>query len=311
MRTVKFALIFLAAILLSSCAKETTQAQKTATVTRGAINTSITSVGIVTPRNRLEIKPPIAGRVEQVLVSEGNNVTKGQTLAWMSSSDRATLIDAARAKGAEEQKYWEEIYRPAPVIAPLTGFIIKRSVEPGQSVTAGDAIIVMADRLIVKAQVDETDIGKISKGRKVILSLDAYPDKDIEGRVEHIAYESRTVSNVNIYEVDVIPEKVPPFFKSGMSASAKFVLSASDNALLLPAEAVKSFRGGSYVVIQDNKEIKISRIETGPGDGANIEIVSGLKEGDTVIIPDAKLSKELYSSGRRAPAAMNIFGGSR
>lgn len=309
----KFGLIFvlILSVMVSSCAKSKDPGVKKAAVRRGPIMTSITSVGIVTPRNRLEIKPPIGGRVEEVLVQEGNSVRKGQTIAWMSSSDRATLIDAARAKGPEELSYWVEAYKPAPIIAPLSGFIIKRSVEPGQSVTVSDPIIVMADKLIVKANVDETDIGKISNGQKVVLSLDAYPDKNIEGSVEHIAYESQTINNVNIYEVDVIPSKVPAFFKSGMSASAKFVLNANDNALLLPSEAIKSFKGGFYVVIKDkDNRINTLQIEASSSDGTNTEILSGLSEGDTVIIPDAKMSKELFSSNsRRGPP--QIFGGSK
>lgn len=309
----KFGLIsvLILAVMVSSCAKSKDQDLKKATVQKGSIKTAITTVGEVIPRNRLEIKPPIGGRVEQVLVKEGNNVSKGQTIAWMSSSDRATLIDAARAKGEEELKYWEEVYKPAPVIAPLSGFIIKRSVEPGQSVTVSDAIIVMADRLIVKAQVDETDIGKISDGQKVVLTLDAYPNKEIEGIVEHIAYESETINNVNIYEVDVIPSRVPSFFKSGMSASAKFILSDNSNALLLPSDAVKKFKGASYV-LSDKKNGKIIpvQIETGTDDGTNTEIISGLSEGDTVVIPDASLSKQYFSSNRRG-GPPSMFGGNK
>ncbi len=309
----KFGLIpvLILAVMVSSCAKSKDQDIKKAIVQKGSIKTAITTVGEVVPRNRLEIKPPIGGRVEQVLVKEGNNVAKGQTIAWMSSSDRATLIDAARAKGADELKYWEEVYRPAPVIAPLSGFIIKRSVEPGQSVTVSDAIIVMADKLIVKAQVDETDIGKISDGQKVILTLDAYPNKEINGTVEHIAYESETINNVNIYEVDVIPSQVPSFFKSGMSASAKFILSDNSSALLLPSDAIKKFKGASYV-LSESKDGKInaSQVETGTDDGTNTEIISGLSEGDTVIIPDAKLSKQYFSSNRRG-GPPSMFGGNK
>jgi macrolide-specific efflux system membrane fusion protein len=51
------------------------------------------------PQNRLEIKPPIAGRAEEVLVNEGELVKAGQIIAWMSSTDRAALLDAARAQG--------------------------------------------------------------------------------------------------------------------------------------------------------------------------------------------------------------------
>ncbi|MFA5104950.1 MAG: efflux RND transporter periplasmic adaptor subunit [Candidatus Margulisiibacteriota bacterium] len=310
MKKFGFILLLVLSVMVFSCGKNKDQELKKATVQKGSIKTAITTVGEVVPRNRLEIKPPIGGRVEQVLVKEGNNVAKGQTIAWMSSSDRATLIDAARAKGEEELKYWEDAYKPAPVIAPLSGFIIKRSVEPGQSVTISDAIIVMADKLIVKAQVDETDIGKISDGQKVILTLDAYPNKEINGTVEHIAYESETINNVNIYVVDVIPSQVPSFFKSGMSASAKFILSDNANALLLPSEAIKKYKGSSYV-LSENKDEKISavQVETGTDDGTNTEILSGLSEGDTVILPDAKLSKQYFSSVRGGPP--NLFGGSK
>ena len=166
----------------------------------------------------------------------------------------------------------------------------------------------MADRLIVKAQVDETDIGKISDGQKVSLALDAYPNKEIKGIVEHIAYESQTINNVNIYEVDVIPASIPSFFKSGMSASAKFILSNKTDALLIPSEAIKKSKGGSYVVIEDkDKKATPLQVEVGTDDGTNTEILSGLSEGNTVIIPDAKMSKELFSSSRRGP--MNVFGG--
>ncbi|OGC09980.1 hypothetical protein A3F86_02470 [candidate division WOR-1 bacterium RIFCSPLOWO2_12_FULL_45_9] len=97
----------------------------------------------------------------------------------------------------------------------------------------------MADKLIVKAQVDETDIGKIRVGQQVVIELDAYAGKEISGRVEHIAYESETVNNVTIYEVDIVPVEVPEFFRAGMSATVNFVLEEKKNVILLPLRAVK------------------------------------------------------------------------
>lgn len=71
-------------------------------VTRDTLQSSILTTGDVRPRNRLLIKPPIAGRAESILVREGDAVKKGQILAWMSSTERAALLDAARAKGSDE-----------------------------------------------------------------------------------------------------------------------------------------------------------------------------------------------------------------
>src|SRR3954470_5738623 len=81
-------------------------------VKRGDLQITVLATGTVQPENRLEIKPPIAGRIEQVLVQEGQNVKKGQLLAWMSSTERAAMLDAARSQGPAEVKKWEQLYRP-------------------------------------------------------------------------------------------------------------------------------------------------------------------------------------------------------
>ena len=55
-------------------------------------------------------------------------MTKGQILAWMSSTERAALMDAARSKGPEEVSRWEELYRPTPILAPIRGTVISRNI---------------------------------------------------------------------------------------------------------------------------------------------------------------------------------------
>jgi macrolide-specific efflux system membrane fusion protein len=308
MKKISLPLVLLAAaLILSSCASNNSKPLEKALVTRGSIVAGIPSTGIVMPRNRLEIKPPVAGRIEQVLVKEGESVSRGQTLAWMSSSDRAALLDAARSKGQEEVKYWEDVYKPTPIIAPLSGFIIQRSVEPGQSVTTADPILVMADKLIVKAQVDETDIGKIKVGQKVNIELDAFQGQIIPGYVEHIAYESEVINNVNIYKVDVLAASVPSFFRSGMSANVTFTLSEKKGALLLPLNAFKKVSSRSYVFVLDKKTGKTAslQITTGLENSDHVEIISGLKEGDEVLIPTAKMIESISNDHR--PGPMNPF----
>ncbi len=298
--------MILVILLLSSCATKRTEPLKTVKVKLGSIKAEIPSTGVVQPRNRLEIKPPISGRVDEVLVSEGQSVKKGQILAWMSSTDRAALLDAARAQGEAEVRKWEEVYKPTPIVAPLNGFIIQRAVEPGQSVGVSEPILVMADYLIVKAQVDETDISKIRVGQQVIIMLDAYQGQDIAGRVEHIAYESQTINNVNIYEVNIVPQKVPSFFRAGMSATVNFILSEKNGILVLPLSAVKKLGDKSYVFVKDKGDkTKDLQISVGLENMVNVQVASGLKEGDEVVIPTIKMVQDLNQKFQRRRGPTN------
>ena len=68
-------------------------------VERGDLKVTVATTGTVKPQNRVEIKPPIPGRIEELFFDEGAVVRKGQILGFLSSTDRAALLDAARAKG--------------------------------------------------------------------------------------------------------------------------------------------------------------------------------------------------------------------
>lgn len=261
-------------------------------VRRGDIEVTIQSTGTVRPRNRLEIKPPLAGRAEQVLVLEGQFVRKGQVLAWMSSTERAALLDAARSKGPEELQRWEELYRATPIVSPITGTVILRNVEPGQTFTASDAVLVLSDRLMVEAQVDETDIAQVRVKQRAQIVLDAYPNEAVPAEVDAIAYEAKTVSNVTTYAVDVLPEKVPPFMRSGMTANVVFRIAAREKALLVPAYAVRSKDGGAYVLVRTAAGAAEERaVETGISDGKNVEVLKGVAESEQVLVARLKEAK--------------------
>ena len=94
----------------------------------GDIRLTVITTGVVEPQNRLEIKPSINGRVEEILVREGDKVTRGQILARTSSTERAALVDAARSQGEETLEYWEEVYKKTPIISPINGEVIVRSI---------------------------------------------------------------------------------------------------------------------------------------------------------------------------------------
>lgn len=259
-----------------------------AQVIRGDLEVNVLATGIVQPENRLELKPPIAGRVESILVQEGEQVRRGQILAWLSSSERAALLDAARARGTGELARWEQLFKPTPLLAPLDGLIIVKNVVPGQAVTATDIVLVMSDHLIINTQVDETDIGQIKVGQPAQINLDAYPKNFISGKVIRVGFESKTVNNVTIYEVKVLPERVPDFMRSGMTANVKFTSDYREDILLVPAEAVHRENNETIVLITDpyRPARTISKgIRVGLSDGKKMEVLAGLNEGEVVLIP--------------------------
>jgi macrolide-specific efflux system membrane fusion protein len=257
---------------------------------RGAIQSVISTTGTVLPKNRLEVKPPVNGRIEEILVCEGDRVKAGQNLCWMSSAERAAIIDAARGKEQKEIAYWQDVYKPISLVSPIDGEVIVAKTQPGQTVTTNDAVIVLSDHLIVRAEVDETDIGKIRKTLQALISLDAYPDKKVPGMVEHIYYESRNVNNVIIYEVDVLPRDVPSFFRSGMSATLEFKAESRENAILLPQPAIHLQGKEAWVMVKEGgKAAGVKRnVTVGISDEKNTEIISGLSEKDIVLVPANK-----------------------
>jgi macrolide-specific efflux system membrane fusion protein len=268
-------------------------------IKRGNIQVTIIATGYVSPENRLEIKPPIAGRVERVLIEEGQVVKKGQILAWMSSTERAALLDSARAQGPDEIKKWEELYKPTPIIAPIDGTIILKSVESGQTFSNSEAILVMSDRLTVKALVDETDIAQIKLKQRAEINLDAYPEAKILGSVDQISFEARTINSVTTYLTDVLPDQTPEFMRAGMTANVTFSIDSKQNVLLIPNEALKMRNGKTIATVPSATGPEEKEISLGVSDGKQSEVLNGLHENDTILI--RQINAETPSSGLFAP----------
>jgi macrolide-specific efflux system membrane fusion protein len=281
-------------------------------VKRGDLEVTILATGTVQPENRLEIKAPVAGRMDNIYVREGEKIRKGQIIASMSSTERAAMLDAARAKGAEEYKSWAELYLPTPIMAPISGTIILRNVEPGQTFTTTDAIFTMSDRLTVKAQVDETDIAKVKLKQEAQIALDAYPDKKIKAHADQIAFDSKTVNSVTTYIVDVLPSETPEYMRSGMTANVTFYVESKKNVLLVPNEALKVERGQTVVMVKGPENQSQTRdVQLGSSDGKYSEVIDGLEEGDVAMFPDVKLTREKKGTNPFSPMGGGRPGGSR
>jgi macrolide-specific efflux system membrane fusion protein len=250
-------------------------------VDRGEMRVDLRESGVVEPEHKLEITPPIPGRIDSILVANGTQVKQGQVLALMSSTDRAALIDAARAAGGKEYDFWQKVYKPAPLLAPLDGRIISTSVVPGEVVVTAQTVFTMSDHLIVQANVDETDLDQIWVGQKADITFEGFPDAKLTGKVHEIAQDSTTVNNVTTYLVNVFLDQTPSFVVSGLSTDIFFRVSDRPNVLRVPTDTLTP-EGNILVVRAPGAAPELQSIKVGATDGTYTEIVSGLQEGDWI-----------------------------
>jgi macrolide-specific efflux system membrane fusion protein len=302
------------ALLLVSCGKSKHQGDsyKPLTVKRGNIQLTVLATGNVQPNNELAVFPAIAGRIEKILVKEGDTVKKGQTLMILSSTERATLLDEAEAQGPKVYKKWQKLYEASPLLSPENGQIIYLPTVPGQVVSTGVTMMVMSDHLMVNTQVDETDLAQVKMNQKATITLDAYPNQHFIGTVRRISYFSVLVNNVTTYEVDVWPDDVPAFMRSGMTANVVFNTNEKDDILTVPSEAIQQQDGQSGVLVPAEKKgdkPTFKPIQTGVTDGKQIEVISGLSEGDKILIKTFSVG-QLDTSSSTNPFMPSRPGGS-
>jgi HlyD family secretion protein len=216
------------------------------------------------------------------------------------------------------------------VYAPMTGTISRLAVELGERVIGanmmtGTEVLRVADlnRMEVVVNVNENDIIMVNPGDTATVQVDAYLDRDFTGVVTEIANSANTLGTtsdqVTNFEVsililkesyaDLISERNPNPFRPGMSASVDIFTSRKTDALTVPIQAVttrtdttktrpaasKDIR--TLVFVSDGTYALARDVKTGIQDNVNIEIISGLTEGEEVIVqPFSAISKKLADS---------------
>ncbi|GHT39440.1 RND transporter [Endomicrobiia bacterium] len=246
--------------------------------------------GTTYPRNRISLKP--SGRVEKVCVEEGKVVKKGDIVAYTSSDRRAAMMDVA--KTVQERRECENFYSLTPLITPIDGTVIERDMEPGQTASR-ESVIVIADDLIVYANIDETDIKYIALGDNLKMHLDAYPDEKFEGVVEHVAFEAHTDNGITTYRTKIKPIEKPKIFKSGMGVVITITIKSKKDAMSIPNIFIKGDGQKKTVTVKTGTEKKpmfeIREVTTGITDGKFTEIVSGLNASETVVTLSQKAKR--------------------
>jgi HlyD family secretion protein len=184
------------------------------------------------------------------------------------------------------------------VKAPLTGSILEKNVYLGDPVVPltsyqpGTALMRMADMkdLIFKGTVDEIDVGKIKEGMKCELQVGALPGETITGHVTLISLKAKKEDNTTVFPVEIkIDETNNTILRAGYSANAHIIIASRDSVLAIP-ERVVTFRNDSaFVKIPVGENASEEHyIKTGLSDAILIEVVEGLKEGETVMEKEVK-----------------------
>jgi HlyD family secretion protein len=175
------------------------------------------------------------------------------------------------------------------IYAPVNGVISSVAAQIGSPTSSVAGLFTIIDDAVVElpVQVDETEIGKVKVGQPADVTLDALPDGNFKGKVSRISPKATVVSNIAVFYVRVRLENPDRVLRPGMSAEAEIVSQQIDNAITVSKRAVETVRNRAYVQVlnKDGVTQERTRVRTGPDDGTNIVITSGLERGQTVVLP--------------------------
>jgi len=174
--------------------------------------------------------------------------------------------------------------------APFAGIVANVKVVNGQIISNNTILMTLldTDNVELSLEVDETDIGKVSLGLPVRVSLDAFPDEEFEGKVIRISPVATISNNIPIFKVRVKIPNPDLKLKVGMSADGDIILLEKKNVLLIPLKAVKKTERRSYVeVLKGDGTTELVRVILGEDDGTNVIVESSLKEGDVIVLPSS------------------------
>jgi len=319
----------------------------TVNVTRGDIVKTVLADGSLVMADKAYLSFGVTGTVEEVLVDEGNNVTKDQVLARLdapsleSSIEMAELqveiaekgVKAARAQYeiaeinldeppptvSEEvlelqvdiaKASWEtaklnlEIaelslesaelnLEKAVIVAPFDGVVADITITEGKEISAAalatPAIsLVDTSKIEMRGFIDEIDIAMVQLGQEVNIILDALPDEEVKGSVVFISPVGTIIAGVVSYDTTITLKNPVAELRDGMSATAEVIIERHDDVLSIPNRYIRGTTENPMVVVLVDEQEEEREITLGLTDGINTEILSGLDEGEKVILPTSE-----------------------
>jgi HlyD family secretion protein len=195
----------------------------------------------------------------------------------------------------EIEKETREAIASMTLIAPISGIVLSRDTDKGSAVIpissayGGTMIMTLADvsEKHFRGDVDEADIGKVHLGLPARIYVEAYPDEPFKAELTHISPRGREKEDIINFEIRTIVSDQENRLRVGMSADAELILEEHENVLVIPEGAVIYEDGKTFVNIQDDSvEEGMRKVEIikGISDGLRTEVLSGLEEGQVVVL---------------------------
>ena len=181
----------------------------------------------------------------------------------------------------------------------MSGVVASVSTQQGETVTSGSAAaqaptfvtIIDLSRLQVDAYVDETDIGKVRVGQEATFSVDAFPDKEFNGKVTAIYPKALIQQNVVTYDVVIAIENREGLLRPDMTTNTTITVAKREKVLAIPNQAVRREDGDRVVFVQEEDRLVRRSVKTGWKDKNFTEVLTGLKEGERVVVGELENGK--------------------
>jgi HlyD family secretion protein len=217
----------------------------------------------------------------------------GATAAEIAAAEASYESSSAQLKMAQKE------LSGAKMTSPMNGIVSEINGGEGQRASANNNstsssngfMTVISEKLQVEAQVNEADIGSLELGQVAELTVNAFPNKTFTGKVSSISPIATTVSNVQVYDTVITLDDNQNELKAGMPATITIIVEESENTLTVPKGAVTYAAkqggngGGRSVIVMDKSgSLETRPVELGLSDSSNYEVLSGLSEGETVVI---------------------------
>lgn len=275
-----------------------------------------TASGTFTYKEEETVTAQVSGEVSSIRVSEGDQVSSGQTLIVLTSDDLDDSLQSAseglrNAEISLENQY--ENLDDYTITSPIKGTIVDKNYNAGETTEANQVLCTIYDLsyLTMTLSVDELDIASIEVGQSVSIVADAVEDTTYTGTVTKVSVAGTSSGSATTYPVTIRIDETDGLLP-GMSVDATIELASAEDVLAIPSAALN--RGDTVLVTadspsaangtlvesttEDGEDYYSVEVTTGVSGDDYIEIVSGLQEGDTVAyIPTSSSSSEMGMMG--------------
>jgi RND family efflux transporter MFP subunit len=176
----------------------------------------------------------------------------------------------------------------AQLVAPINGLILSLDKQVGNTVQVYESIGAIADptQLQIEVSIPEANIAAVSLGQTARIVLDGFPDKNFTGKVKEIASKASIFQGTRVYRVVIAFDnlaQVPATLRMG--ADVSLIRQGKTNVLLVPSKAIQQDGATQFVSVLRGDKWERAEVRVGVSGGTQTEILSGVVEGDQVLVP--------------------------